>query len=74
MAAIDDAIKAVSAAEATYNSDVTNIATIQTSIATATAPLAPAQAQLSTDATAYNASLDALIAAATAAKVTVPAA
>lgn len=72
MAAIDDAIKAVSAAEATYNADLTNVATIQTAIATATAPLAPAQTQLNTDATAYNSSLDALIAAATAAKVTVP--
>jgi hypothetical protein len=61
---LDQAISAVSAAEATYNSDTQNIANIQTAIATATAPLAPAQAQLATDTTSYVAALNALISAA----------
>jgi len=65
-------LQAAAAAEATYNLDVTNVATIQTSIATATTPLAPAQAQLATDAAAFNTSLDGLSAAALAAKVPVP--
>ena len=59
----------VTAAEATYSADVTNVATIETAIATATAPLTAAQTQAATDATAFNASLDALSAAALAAKV-----
>ena len=66
---LDNAITAAAAAEGTYTSDVANVSTIQTAIATATAPLAPAQAQLNTDAIAFNATLDALAAAATAAKV-----
>jgi hypothetical protein len=69
---LDTALQAAAAAEATYNADVANCATIQTSISTATAPLAPAQAQLSTDASAFNATLDALSAAALAAKVPLP--
>ena len=66
---LDNAITAAAAAEATYQADVTNVATIETNIETATAPLAPAQAQLGTDALAFNASLDALSSAALAAKV-----
>ena len=69
---LDNAIVAASAAEATYNADLANVATIQTSIETATAPLAPAQAQLSNDAMSFNAALDALAAAAVAAKVLPP--
>lgn len=69
---LDTALQAAAAAEATYNADLANVATIQTAISTATAPLAPAQAQLATDATAFNSTLDALSAAALAAKVTVP--
>jgi hypothetical protein len=57
---LDNAITAAAAAEATYNTDVTNVANIETSIATATAPLAPAQAQLGTDGAAFKASLIAL--------------
>ena len=68
---LDAAITNTAALEATYQADVSNVATIQTNIAAATSPLGPAQAQLSTDATAFNASLDALAAAAVAAKVTV---
>lgn len=68
---LDNSITAAAAAEATYAADVTNVQTIQTAIETATAPLAPAQAQLSTDAVAFNKALDDLAAAATAAKVTV---
>lgn len=67
--ALDQAITAASAAEATYQADVNNVATIQANIEAATSPLAPAQAQAATDGVAYNASLDALISAATAAKV-----
>lgn len=66
---LDQAITAAAAAEAVFTTDQTNISTIQQAIATATAPLAAAQAQSVTDATAYNSALDALIAAATAAKV-----
>ena len=66
---LDNAIAAASAAEATYASDVQNVATIEAAIATATAPLQPAQTKQNTDAAAYNTALDALIAAAQAAKV-----
>ena len=60
---LDAAITNTAALEATYQADVSNVATIQTNIAAASSPLGPAQAQLSTDATAFNASLDALAAA-----------
>jgi hypothetical protein len=70
---LDNAIKDAAAAEGTYTADLTNVATIQTSIDTATAPLAPAKAQLVTDAANFNSKLDALSAAALAAKVTPPA-
>ena len=68
---LDNAITAAAAAEATYSADVNNTATIEANIATATAPLAPAQAQQNTDAVAFNAALDALADAATSAKVPV---
>lgn len=67
--ALDQAINAASAAEATYNADVANVANIQTAIDTATQPLAPAQAQLATDKAAFNAALDTLASAATSAKI-----
>ena len=57
---IDQAIAAASAAEATYNSDVANVANIETAIQTATSPLAPAQAQLTSDQAAYVAALQTL--------------
>jgi len=66
---LDQAITAAGAAEATYSADVNAVATIQTAIETATAPLAPAQAQLKTDTDAFNTALDALSAAALAAKI-----
>lgn len=66
---LDQAIQGVTAAEATYNADTASVANIETSIATATAPLAAAQATVSADVTTYNGALDALIAAATAAKI-----
>lgn len=69
---LDQAINAASAAEATYNADVAAVNNIQTAISTATGPLAQAQAQAVSDAQAFNAALDALSAAALAAKVTVP--
>jgi len=69
---LDQAITAAAAAEATALADQTNIATIQTAIATATSPLAPAQAQYVTDATAFNATCDALSAAALSSKITLP--
>lgn len=62
--ALDQAITAASTAEATYTADVNNVASIQSSIATATAPLAPAQTQLTTDTEAYVTALNALSAAA----------
>ena len=58
--ALDQAITAAAAAEATYAADVTNVGNIQQAIATATAPLAPAQAQLTTDTQSYVAALNAL--------------
>ena len=66
---LDAAITAAAAAEATYSSDVANVATIQTAIDTATSPLAPAEAQLATDTSDFNAALDALSAAALASKI-----
>lgn len=66
---LDQAITAAAAAEATYTTDLTNVQTIQANIEAATSPLGPAQTQVATDAQAYNTALDALIAAATAAKV-----
>lgn len=69
---VDDLLKAVTAAEATYNADVSSEANIETAIATATAPLAAAKASVSTDATAYNSAVDAAIAGLQASKKTVP--
>ena len=70
--ALDQAITDASVAEATYSADVASVATIEAAIETATAPLAPAQAQAAKDAETFNAALDALSAAALASKVTVP--
>jgi hypothetical protein len=67
--ALDQAITTASAAEATYVADEAAVANIQSAIATATAPLAAAQTQASTDAVAFNAALQALSAAALAAQV-----
>jgi len=50
---IDQAVQAVTAAEATYEADLNNVASIQSNIATATAPLATAQATLATDIASY---------------------
>lgn len=68
---LDTAIQAVTAAEATYNADNASVTNIEASIATATAPLAAAQATVATDVSTFNASLDALAAAAVAAKIPV---
>ena len=68
---LDQAIANASAAEATYTGDINNVANINTAIATATAPLGPAQAQLTSDTLAYNAALNALSQAALAAIVPV---
>lgn len=67
--ALDAAITDTSAKEATLTADQGSLANIQTAIATATSPLAPAQALVSADVIAFNASLDALSAAALAAKI-----
>jgi len=67
--ALDQAIVNASTAEATYSADSQTVTNIQTAIEAATSPLAAAQATVATDATAFNASLDALSAAALAAKV-----
>lgn len=69
MTALDIAFVAASAAEATYLADTANVAMIETNIAAATSPLAPAQALVANDAAAFNAALDALSAAALASKV-----
>ena len=70
---LDNAITAAAAAEATYSADVATVANIQTAIASASAPLPAAQAQVGTDAVAFNNALDALATAATAAKVPIAA-
>lgn len=67
---LDQAITAAAAAEATYEADVQNVASIEIAITTATAPLAAAQSQENTDAVAFNAALTNLAAAANAAMVT----
>ena len=66
---LDQAISAVTAAEATYNADSASVTNIQTQIAQATSPLAAAQATVANDVTTYNAALTALIAAANAAMI-----
>jgi fructose/tagatose bisphosphate aldolase len=66
---LDTAITKAAAAEATYQADTNNVATIKAAIETATTPLSPAVAQQTTDAAAFNAALDELSAAALAAKV-----
>jgi hypothetical protein len=63
---LDQASAAVTAAEATYNADTQSVNNIETSIATATAPLAAAQAQVQTDTANYVTALQDLIAAANA--------
>jgi hypothetical protein len=66
---VDQALSAVTAAEATYNADVASEANIKTAIATASAPLPAATAAVATDATAYNAAVDAAVVALTASKI-----
>ncbi len=66
---LDAAITATAAAEATYAADSNSVLTIQAAIESATTPLAPALDQQKADAIAFNAALDALSAAALAAKV-----
>jgi hypothetical protein len=66
---LDNAITAAAAAEATYVADKANVTTIENAITAATAPLAPAQAQLSADAAAFNKTLDDLSQAALASKI-----
>lgn len=61
---LDQAVQAVTAAEATYNADQQSVQNIQTAIATATAPLAAAQAQVATDTSNYVWALNNLITAA----------
>lgn len=61
---LDQAVTAVTAAEATYNADVNNVATIEANVSTASAPLPAAQAQVATDQTAYVSALNDLVAAA----------
>ncbi len=67
--ALDTAITHAATAEAVYTNDTNNVATIKAAIESATTPLAPAEAQQQTDATAFNDALDALSVAALAAKV-----
>lgn len=69
---LDNAITAAAAAEATYQSDVSNVQTIQTAIDAAELPLDGAKATLAQDAAAYNKTLDDLIQAASDAKIKLP--
>jgi hypothetical protein len=62
--ALDQAVATAQAAEAAYNSDVTNIANIQAAVASASAPLAGAQTQLGSDTVAFVTALQAVSAAA----------
>ena len=81
--ALDQAITDASTSEATYIADTGAVQGIQanieaattsaqTAIQAATAPLADAQAKVVNDAVDFNAKLDALAAAAQAAKVPIP--
>ncbi len=69
---LDDAIKDAASKEGAYNADVANVANIEAAIDAAGSSLPAAKDQLSADAVAFNASLDALSQAALASKVTVP--
>lgn len=69
---LDQAISAVTAAEATYVADSNSVAAIQAAITQAQAPLPAAQATVASDVGTYNSTLDSLISAATAAKIPVP--
>ena len=71
---LDKAITTAASAEATLLADQGNVQNIETSIATATAPLASAQAKLSSDVVAFNAAMDNLSQAALAAKIPDPSA
>jgi len=66
---LDKAITDAAGAESTYVADTVSVSNIKAAIDAATSPLAPAMAQLAADASAFNAALDALAAAAVAAKV-----
>jgi hypothetical protein len=67
--ALDQALSDVTAKEATLLADQASVANIQTAIATATAPLAGAQATVTTDVQAFNASIDNAISQLQAAKI-----
>jgi hypothetical protein len=66
---VDQALSAVTAAEATLKADQASVANIQTAIETATAPLAAAQATVASDITTFNAAIDTAVTALTAAKI-----
>ena len=69
MKTLDQAIADATATESAYRSHVDEVSQIEAAIATATQPLSAAQATVAADAAAFNAALDALSAAALAAKV-----
>ena len=68
---LDTAIASAMSAEATYLADTAAVANIQTAIDTATSPLAGAKATVTADIATFNAALDAVSAAALAAKIPV---
>lgn len=68
---VDQALSAVTAAEATLKADQANVANIQTAVATATAPLESAQATVTSDIAAFNGAIDTAIDSLTAAKIPV---
>lgn len=65
---VDQALSAVTAAEATYNADAANAATASAASATADSLALAAQETVAMDAAAYNSAVDAAVAALTASK------
>jgi hypothetical protein len=68
---LDQAIQNATKAEATLTADSANLANLQAAVAQATIPVPEAQAQVANDTTAFNASMDALSAAALGSKIPV---
>lgn len=68
---VDDALSAVTVAEATLKADQATVTNIQVAIDTATAPLPAAKDKVATDITTYNSAVDDAVASLTASKIPV---
>lgn len=68
---LDQALSAVTAAEATLAADQASVTNIQVAIDTATGPLAGAQETVASDVANYNGAIDKAISELTAAKIPV---